>query len=80
MQRTNFDLSKNISDLQLNLSHAHAQRAEAFHLSNMPERFLPEFRPQEACEETARDFNRIRKLQSSSSASPGSGNGRDDVE
>ena len=46
----------------------------------MPERFLPEFRPQEACEETARDFNRNRKLQSSSSASPGSRTGRDDVE
>lgn len=37
-----------ISDLQLNLSHAHAQRAETFHMSHLSERFLPQLRPQEA--------------------------------
>ena len=78
MKRTNFDLSKNISDLQLNLSHAHAQRAEAFHVSHMSERFLPEFRPQEACEEAALRSNRIQSTTAPSGGSSGSRTSRDD--
>ena len=65
------------SDLQLNLSHAHAQRTEAFHLSHMSERFLPEFRPQEACEEAALRSNRIQST-AAPSGSSGSRTSRDD--
>ena len=42
------------SDLQFNVPHAHPQRTEAIHMSHMSKRILPQFRPQETCEEITR--------------------------
>lgn len=40
--------------VQLDVSHAHAQRQEAVHLSSLRQRVLPELRPQETLAQTSR--------------------------